>query len=234
MNMRCITSSKGIACALVAGLALMGGYATASADPPASGDLTFAAHEVHGGLAIDRMQGGKAVVATAPGWLRMPGSPTLVLRDGNKEEGALWLKAPAEVVVRSEVSGQDPVERVTPSWESNALRLTIEPASGPHLTTDVFRREDLGAGPRELTRNTDLSIDLEGSYRAVVRLPDGTPVGWLRARVDPHGSTGIAYEGVLPPQVDEALAVASAEALSSEIDYIQDHAYGTHRGTRRP
>jgi len=221
-----------LALALVTGL---GGLAPAFADPAVSELPTFAAHEVHGGLVVDRMDGHEPAVATAPSWLRMPGQPTLVVKDGNKEEAALWLTAPAEVIVRKAASTSAPLDgRVKPSWENESIRLTIQPANGPPLKSDIFTREDVEAGPRELTRRTDLSTDVQGSYLALLRTPDGKPVGWLRVRVSAHGGSPVRYEAVLPPQVDEGLAVASAEALDSEIDWIRNQAYGAHRGTRRP
>jgi hypothetical protein len=239
MHIRCsLPSTSRIGGGRLLALALvtvLGGLAPAFADPAVSEAPTFAAHDVHGGLVVDRMEGHEPAVATAPSWLRMPGQPTLVVKDGDKEEAALWLTAPAEVVVRKAASTSAPLDgQVKPSWENESIRLTIEPANAPPLKSDIFVREDLDAGPRELTRRAALSTDVQGSYRALLRRPDGKPVGWLRVRVSAHGWSPVRYEAVLPPQVDEGLAVASAEALDSEIDWIRDEAYGVHRGTRRP
>jgi hypothetical protein len=214
---------------------VLGGLPPAFADPAVSELPTFAAHDVHGGLVVDRMEGQGPAVATAPSWLRMPGQPMLVVKDGDKEVAALWLTAPAEVVVRKGASTSAALDgRVKPSWENESIRLTIEPANALPLKSDIFAREDLDAGPRELTRRAALSTDVQGSYRALLRTPDGKPVGWLRVRVSPHGRSPVTYEADLPPQIDEGLAVASAEALDSEIDWIRIEAYGVHRGTRRP
>ena len=223
-----VTAVVGMLSALGAGAAPVSGGAGAAADAPA----TFAAHDVHGGLAIDRMQGGEPGVATSPGWLSLPGEPALTVPDGKGGKAALWMTAPSTVVVRTGPSSTAPLDgRVNPSWEDDAIRLSIEPAGGPVLKTDVFAREDIGAGPRELTRSALLSSDVQGVYRAMLRTAGGRPVGWLRVRVTTHGSEPIRYEAALPPEVDEGLAVASAEALDGEIDRIQEDSYGVHRGT---
>jgi hypothetical protein len=216
-------------------LFLLAAVTVGHAQPAVSATPTFAAHEVHGGLAVDQVDGGEPAVATAPSFFRLPGEPSLVVKDGNGEE-ALWVTAPSTVVVRKGSSTSAPVDgRVEPSWENNSIRLTIEPKGKPALKSDVFEREDVGAGPRELTRNALLSSDIEGSYRALLRDPEGHPVGWMRVRVTWHGVSPVRFEAALPHGVDEGLAVASAEALGSEVDYIADDAYGVHRGpTRRP
>ena len=233
MNAR-VTSHAvlGMLAALTAGAASAIGAAEPTLDRPP----TFVAHDVHGGLAVDQMNGGQPAVASAPGWLRLPGQPALVMEDGKRGETALWVTAPATVVVRKGSSQNAPLDgRVTPSWENESIRLSIEPADGPALKSDVFEREDVGAGPRELTRSALLSSDVEGSYRAVLRTPAGRPVGWLRVRVSTHGAWPVRYEAVLPPEVDEGLALASAEALDSEIDWIEQQSFGAHRGPmRRP
>jgi hypothetical protein len=216
--------------------ALFGGHAVAAdAAIPAASGPTFVAHEVHGGLAIDHMDGGKPATAEAAHWFRMPGDPTLVVRDGRKEPEALWLTEPAHVVVRTGASEHARFDgEVKPSWTDNAIRLTIQPARGPVLMTDTFTRLDSEAGPRELSRNDQLSIDLEGEYRAALRTQDGKAVGWLAVHVYPDG-TPTTYEAALPAGVDEGLAVASAEALSSEIDWIEQEVVGAHRNVlRRP
>jgi hypothetical protein len=211
--------------------------AVGHADPAISATPTFAAHEVHGGIVVDQMKGGEPAVATAPGWFGWPGKPALVLKDGDGEEAALWVTAPSTVVVRKGSSEAAPLDgRVEPSWENEAIRLTIEPANGPALKSDVFEREDLAAGPSVLTRTAMLSSDVEGSYRALLRDPDGRPAGWMRVRVTLHdGTSRVRFEAALPARVDEGLAVASAEALGNEVNYIDDEARGVHRSpSRRP
>lgn len=216
--------------AVAAGAAPASGAAEAALDRPA----TFVAHDVHGGLAVDRMDGGQPAVATARRWIRMPGQPALVVPDGKGGEAALWITAPATIVVRKGESQRAPLDgRVEPRWENESVRLSIQPARGPTLETDVFQREDGGAGPAELTRRALISTDVDGTYRAVVRTPGGRAVGWLRVRVSTHGPSRVSYEAALPPEVDEGLAVASAEALDDEIDWIEREAYGAHRAPER-
>lgn len=232
MNSRFVVRAVlGMIAALAAGAAAAGG----AAEPATDGPPTFAAHDVHGGLAVDQMKGGEPATVTAPGWLRMPGQPEFVVPDGNgREAAALWITAPSTVVVRKGSSTNAPLDgRVEPSWENESIRLSIEPAGGPVLKSDVFQREDLGAGPRELTRRALLSTDVVGSYRAILRTADGRPVGWLRVRISTHGASPIRYEAALPPQVDEALAVALAEALDDEIDRIERESNGVHRAPER-
>jgi hypothetical protein len=224
-------SSAGIAPFLV-----FAAVSAGRAEPAMSAPPTFAAHEIHGGLAIDRMDGGKSGVATAPAWIRLPGKPDFVVKDGKGEEAALWITAPSTVVVRKGASNDAPLDgRIEPRWDDEAIRLRIEPAHGPALESDVFEREDVGAGPRKLSRTALLSTDVQGSYRAVLRDPAGKPAGWMRVKVTTHGGSPTRFEAALPAQVDEGLAVASAAALGEEVDYIDAEAYGAHRGPmRRP
>jgi hypothetical protein len=184
---------------------------------------------------VDAMRGGNPTLLTAPAWLRLPGEPALVIRDGPEKGEALWLKGPGRVTVRRNVSSDSAlIGRIEPSWENNAIRLTIEPAGGRRLRTDVFTREDLGAGTAALSRLAQLSIDVHGTYRATLREAGGRPVGWLRVAVGLHQPAPEMYEGVLPAEVDEGLAAAAAAALDQEIDWIENHAYGVYRGTDRP
>ena len=62
--------------------------------PPLDPSATFAAHRVHGGLAIDRLEG------VAPGRLEADVGK-FVLREGDAPVAALWLTAPATVVARA-------------------------------------------------------------------------------------------------------------------------------------
>jgi hypothetical protein len=226
-----LRSSAGIAPVLV-----FMAVAVGHAEPALSATPTFAAHEVHGGLAIDHMDGGMTAVATAPAWIRLPGKPDFVVKDGKGEEAALWITAPSSVVVRKGASTDSPIDgRVEPRWDDEAIRLRIEPAHAAALESDVFEREDLGAGPRELSRTALLSTDVQGSYRAVLRDPAGKPVGWMRVKVTTHGGSPTRFEAALPPEIDEGLAVASAAALGEEVDHIDAESYGAHRGPmRRP
>jgi hypothetical protein len=187
--------------------------------------LTFAAHETHAGLVIDQM-GTAAPVLVAPeaGWHW--GEPTFVLHDRDATE-ELRVTSPARVVV------QDPQGRrlgtVEPSWDDNALRLTLHSASGPPLQSDVFHRVNHGAGPSVLTRQVQETLELRGAYEAPLRRPDGSPAGWLRLTLGEDQPGHVLYEGVLPTSIDEGMAAATAEALASEVGWIESHSPGVSR-----
>lgn len=200
--------------------------------PPDPG-VTFAAHAVHAGLMVDEMQGGTPTLLRPPSWITLFGGPKLVVRDGPERGEALWLKGPGRATVRRGLTRECPlVGRIEPSWDNNSIQLAIEPANGPSLKTGVFRRAGFGGGLATLNRLAQLTIDVTGTYRATVRDSAGRAVGWLQVAVGPDQAPEI-YEGVLPPEVDEGLAAASAAALSEEIDWIEAHAYDVY-GTHTP
>ena len=185
--------------------------------------VTFAAHDVHGGLVVDHWAGGAPGELQPASWFRWPGGPSHVLRTGGTEGAALWLGAPGRATVRSGPTTDAPITgRVEPSWDDNAIRLTITPAVGPPIRSDVFTRLDLGAGPDELSRITTQWALVRGTYQAALRTPDGKQVGWLRAQVGLHQDGFVGYEGVLPATVDQGLAAGAASALGSEIYWIAE------------
>ena len=211
---------------------LTGACAPTAQRLPADPGVTFAAHRVHGGLMIDEMRGGEAVLLGPASWLRLPGEPAYVLTMGASRGEGLWLLGPADVVVRRALSRDSAVVgAVEPSWKNNAIRLALERAGRPALRTDRFVREDIGGGMSVLGRTAQLSIELPGVYRATLRDSAGRPVGWLRVAIGLHQPSPEMYEAVLPPDVDEGLAAASAVALSNEIDWIEDHTYDVYGGT---
>jgi len=53
--------------------------------------------------------------------------------------------------------------------------------------------------------------------------PDGTAVGWLQVLSGGDQPAPVMYQAVLPSDIDEGLAAASAAALGEEIAWIQDH-----------
>ncbi len=213
-----------VAAAAVAGCVLPH-EAPATIDPT----VTFAAHESHGGIVIDRMQGGQPAVLVPRSSWRFWSGPVYLLDEGGVTGGALAVTSPAHVVVRPDLRADAPViDRVEPDWENGAVRLTLEPASGPALRTDVFARTSGGAGPSALSRQAQLSLDVPGTYEAAIHSPDGHPAGWIRVSID--GRNGPArYEAVLPPSVDEPLAAAAVQALSSEIAFIESTTPGVTR-----
>ena len=181
---------------------------------------------------IDAMRGGEPTLLGPARWLRLPGEAAYVFSGGPARGEALWLGGPGEVTVRRTTSADSPiVGSIVPSWQNNAIRIAIEPHGGPVLRTDVFTREDIAGGTSELSRLAQFSIDVTGTYRAAVRDPAGREVGWIEVTIGPHRAAPDTYGAVLPPDVDEALAAASAAALENEIDWIDDHSYDVYGGT---
>jgi hypothetical protein len=194
---------------------------------PDDPDAGFVAHETRAGVVIDRMAGGEpAVVVTKNPW-PWGDAPTFVLREGGAVAAGLWLTSPATVIVRAGADpGAPPAGRVEPSWEDGgAIRLTLRPPGGPPLHTGAFARQDGGAGPSELTRLAQDSLDLQGIYEAPLLAADGARVGWLRVALARRSPRPV-FEGVFPPAVDERLAAAAVEALDSEIGWIDNHVRG--------
>ena len=198
---------------------------------PVDPDVTFAAHEEHGRVVVDRLPGDGAAVATPPGWLRRPGGATFVLRRDGETISALWLGAPGEVEVRASPSRSAPLlGTVDASRDDGAIRLSLRPAGGAALRTDVLERTSPGGGPAVLTRTAQTDLDVRGTYRAEVRDAAGKPAGWLRVRIGPYQPAPRIYDGVLPSGFPPGLAVAAAIAVGSEVDWIEAHAIDVYRG----
>src|SRR5216683_4257914 len=104
-----------------------------------SSGATFAAHQVHNGFRIDRLQGGGTGVVESARWITWPGSPQFRVRAEDVPLGDLWLIAPAHVEVR-ERSVPGTVGDVEPAWDDGAIRLTLRPASGAPLRSGLFKR----------------------------------------------------------------------------------------------
>lgn len=207
----------------VTGVGCVGDTQPVAVDPT----LTFAAHEVHAGLVIDRTpRGGTGLVTPESGWHWS--EPTFVLHEGHGRDKIVRVVSPARVVVRTAGPSTD-AGTVEPSWDNNAIRLTIRPAKGPPIQSDVFRRVNHGAGPSVLTRLDQDTIDLRGAYQASLRTPDGTPVGWIGLIVGEDQPGHVMYQGVLPETVDGGLAAGIAEALSSEVGWIEGHTRSVYR-----
>lgn len=177
----------------------------------------FSARETHRGLIIDRGDGTTARLV-ANGWLRRPGEPALVYREGATMVAGVWETGPEGAVVRSGTTDKAPVlGRIVPSWKDDRLRLTIEPVSGSAVQTTVFERGS-GGGASALDRGTSTQSALEGTYRATLRTTTGGDAGWLSVDVDPEGAT--RFSGDLPPAIPPALAAAAAAAVQHEVDFI--------------
>src|SRR5206468_12984096 len=61
-------------------LAVVWGYAAHGHVLPVEPGVTFAAHEAHGGLVIDKMECGEPALVGPPEWYHRPGSPSYVFR----------------------------------------------------------------------------------------------------------------------------------------------------------
>ncbi len=193
---------------------------------PVDRNLTFAAHETHAGLVIDRTAHGGTGIATPHGGFLHPVS---LLRTADAVE-EITIMSPGRVVVERPTSGHETeVGRIEPAWDDNAIKLTIRPAQGPPVQTGRFHRTDSGAGGSVLTRLDRDRLDLEGAYRAALRSADGRDVGWLGLVVGESQPGHVMYEAVLPDGLDDGLAAGAAEALGSEIAYIE----ATSRGVSR-
>jgi hypothetical protein len=199
---------------------------------PVDPRVDFAAHVVRGGLLVDRMRGdGSVALARVPRWPGPHDRPTFIVRRGGAAREGIWLRGPGRAVVRASQRPDAPVVgRVEPTWTDGAIRLRIEPADRPPISTDVFVRTMNGLGPPELTRRIARDDELSGSYRARLRAPDGSVVGWLQVAADTGQPFPVTYEAVLPPNVGEALAIASAAALGKELDWIREHTVDSFPG----
>lgn len=194
-------------------------------------EVTFAAHHEHGGLALDRLAGGRTGRLVAPGWLRWPGAPVFVVEADSQTIGALWLGGPSQVIVRRGPARDAALVGVVhPAWEDGAIRLALEPADAPVLRTDLFAREGAGGRPPALSRTATSVLEVRGTYRAALRDPGGMSVGWLRVRVGPYQDAARMFDGVLPATVDPTLAAAAALALDGEIDWIEGQAINVYQG----
>ena len=89
-----------------------------------SSGATFAAHQVHNGFRIDRLQGGGTGVVESARWINGPGSPQFRVRAEEVTLGDLWLITPAHVEVR-ESGAPRTVGDIEPAWDDGAIRLSI-------------------------------------------------------------------------------------------------------------
>ncbi len=215
---------------LVAGTAMTLGCVALHRPVPVDPEATFAAHQEHAGLAIDRLARGRSGELRPAGWFRRPGAPAFVLVADGQRIAALW-PTPDRVVVRSAMSREAPlVGEVASSWDDGAIRLTLQPAGGPSFRSDPLAREGGGTGTATLTRSAQTVIDVRGTYRATLRDSSGVAVGWLRTRISPYQEASRIFDGALPAAIQPELAVAAATALNGEIDWIEDHALNVYRG----
>src|SRR5262245_32128696 len=178
----------------------------ASRDDRSRADLHRARDSRRGG---DRPHDrGEPTLLEPTGWGHRPGDPTLGMRGGPPPPG-FWLVWTGHVVVRDGTTEDSPViARVEPSWDNNAIRLTLRPADGPPIQSDVFERVGVGAAYSMLTRLANSSTEVPGTYQAAMRTSDGAEVGWLRVTVGGRPGS-ILWQGDLPASIDEVLAAAT-------------------------
>jgi hypothetical protein len=194
-------------------------------------DATFAGHEEHGRIELDRTKGGAGGQLVPAGWLRAPGSPTFELRVENKPVTYFWLSG-GRVAARAEsASATPPTVEVEPSFDAGAVKLTVRRGGGKPLHTDTFAREGGGTGPSVLSRNAQTTLDVRGSYRATIRDEAEKPVGWMRVRISPYQPSPRIYEAQLPADVDDIVPSAAVLVLRDEIDWIERHAIDVYRGS---
>src|SRR5437660_980653 len=89
--------TSGVACAVL--------RQPVSVDPAAS----FAAHLDHDGLTVDRLERGRSGTLRAASWLRLPGAPTFVLEDAERQRVAALWRSGSDVTVRPTTSEDAPV-----------------------------------------------------------------------------------------------------------------------------
>ena len=219
------TAAIALAAVMILACATMGRHV--EVDP----DATFAAHQEHNGLAVDRFERGRSGRLAPAGWLRLPGAPTFVLDVEGERVAAVWL-AGSEAVVRRTVSEASPlVGDVTPTWDDGAVRLTLRPSGAPAFRTDVFGRKSSGSGFTSLTRVAQTVLDVRGTWEATVRDASGVAAGWMRVRISPYQPAPRIFDAVLPAGLPPELATAAAASLSAEVDWIEDHALNVYRGS---
>jgi hypothetical protein len=196
--------------------------------PPAhaiDADATFVAHRIHGGYAIDRPGTGAGEIR-AVGRLGSSG-PAFAVRDAGAVRATLWLVAPATVSARTDAAS--PGLSIAPSWEEQAVRLTLRSTDGTWYRTDVLSRVDGRTGTPVLRRGLATTLDARGTYRALVREDGGAAVGWIEVRV-PSPDEPRLVQGALPAS-EPVMGPALTVAIDSEVDWIEDHALDVYRGT---
>jgi hypothetical protein len=183
-------------------------------------EATFAAHQEHASLAIDRFDRGRSGRLGPAAVLRLPGKPTFVLEVEGEKIAFVWLAGSEATVRRTPADTSPLVGTVTPGWDENAIRLTLKPSEGPAF-----------AGLAALARTAQTVLDVRGTWEASVRDSKGAAVGWMRVRIGPYLPAPRIFEAMLPSSLPPELAAATAAALSAEIDWIEDHAQNVYRGS---
>jgi len=194
--------------------------------------VTFAVHQEHARLVVDRAPGGGSGEITPTSGFRGRGSPGFTLHVDGQPDAWLWVTAPATVDARQTAdAAAERVGQVTPTWEDGAVRFALRGTDGQTLQSDTFQRVGTG-GSSVLCRDVHSVLDLRGTFRAELHDPSGGTPGWLRIQLGPYNDAPRIYDAVLPPTVSPALAAAAAVALGSEIDWIEYHTLDVYRGSQ--
>jgi hypothetical protein len=185
-------------------------------------DATFAAHRVHDGFLIDRLQDGGSGVIEPAQLLNWQGE--FRVRSQDATLGDLRITAPASVEVREGGAAHD----IQPAWDDGAIRLTLNRTTGAPLHVGPFERIN-GSGYSVLSRNAPTLLDVRGTYRAAVVDADGHPVGWWQVNVSEPYEPRL-FQGAAPG-VSPAVGAGLSLALNSEIDWIENQTLDVYRGT---
>src|SRR5262249_29187538 len=86
---------------------------------------TFAAHQVHAGFVLDRLQPDATGVVEQAHVINWP--PEFRVRTGAGDVGDLRLTSAASVTVRER--GVPEAGQVAPAWDNGAIRFTLRPAT---------------------------------------------------------------------------------------------------------
>jgi hypothetical protein len=194
--------------------------------------VDFAAHVEHRGLVVDEMAGGSPAVLVPAAWSSWTGGPRFLVQEHDKTIAALWFPKPGQMIVRQSKDPESPlIGEVDAGWSEGAIHLTFKPAGGPAFHSSTFNRIDGRVVTAALSSQARTVLDVRGVYRAEVRDSQGTPVGWLRARISPHQAATRIYDGLLPAPLNGPLATAAVTLLDSDVDYIEDHALDVYIGS---
>jgi len=186
---------------------------------PVEPGVSFAAHRDGDRFVVDRLQNGGSGFLAPPGRFHESSPPDFLLRIDDETRGALWVIGRSRVLARAADSTRAPHSgEVLSDWEQGAIRLTLFTRDGAVLRTDTFLRADGRALARDEAPRPGYA---GGSYRAAIRDANGAAVGWMRVQ-----TANRLYDGVLPAQVEDALAAAAAVALDGEVGWLADHGAG--------
>jgi hypothetical protein len=190
---------------------------------------TFAAHEEHARLAVDRVPGGLGGEIVPPTFFHRPGHAHWLLRVDDRPVAGIWLTETAATEARrTDVPDAELLGSVAPLWKDNAVRFRLQAAGGEVFETETFQRTSPG-GISVLRRGLDTVLELRGTFRADVRDARGEPVGWLRVRIGPYEEAARMYDAHLPPALSPVVVACAVMALDSEVDWIEDHALDVYR-----